>query len=85
MQYLHWEVHAGPQNVIRVTLGAAANVVLLDDHNYAAFRRGGSYKYHGGYYRRTPVCLSPPRTGRWHVVVHLGGYGGRVRADVKVA
>jgi hypothetical protein len=85
MEHLHWLVNAGPENVVRVDLKTAANVMLLDDINYSAFRRRAAYRYHGGYYKRTPVHLSPPRTGRWHVVVHLGGYAGRVAASVAVA
>jgi hypothetical protein len=85
MKYLHWDFNAGPDNVICVDLQMAANVVLLDDINYSAFRRGCSYRYFGGYYRQTPVRLSPPHSGHWHVVVHLGGYAGRVAANVAVA
>lgn len=85
MQHLHWQVDAGPENVVRVDLKTAANVMLLDDINYSAFRCGAAYRYHGGYYKSTPVRLSPPRTGRWHVVIHLGGYAGRVSASVAVA
>lgn len=84
MNFLHWEVNAGPQNVIRVNLDKAANVLLLDDVNFAAFKRGGSYRYGGGYVKRTPTTLVPPRPSRWHVVVHLGGYSGSVRASVSV-
>lgn len=84
MKFIHWELQAGPDNVIRVDLDKAANVQLLDDTNFAAFRRGGRYRYHGGYYKHTPVSLVPPRTARWHVVVHLGGYAGTVRAAVSM-
>jgi hypothetical protein len=70
--------------MIRVDLDKAANVQLLDDTNFAAFRHAGRYRYHGGYYKQTPVNLVPPRTARWHVVVHLGGYAGTVRASVSM-
>lgn len=80
MKFLQWVIHAGPDNVVQVELDHAANVVLLDDINFAAFRRGGRHTYYGGYYKRTPVRLVPPHEGRWHVVVHLGGYSGRVNA-----
>lgn len=84
MKFLHWEFHSGPENVIRVELDKAANVQLLDDTNFSAFRRGGRYRYQGGYYKQTPVHLSPPTSGRWHVVVHLGGYAGTVRANASM-
>lgn len=84
MDYLHWEMNAGSGNVIAVELTRAANVLLLDDINYGAYRRGGSYHYHGGYAKQTPVKLVPPHNGNWHVVVDLGGHGGHVEASVSV-
>jgi hypothetical protein len=47
MKYLHWDFNAGHDNVIRIDLQAAANVVLLDDINYSAFRRGSAYRHFG--------------------------------------
>ncbi len=84
MKYLHWEMNAGGENVIAVELSRAANVLLLDDSSYSAYRRGSSYRYHGGHAKQTPVRLVPPHTGHWHVVVDLGGYGGHVEASVSV-
>jgi hypothetical protein len=82
MRILHWDIQAGPDNVVRVELDHAANVILLDDINFSAFRRGSRYHYFGGYYKQTPVQLVPPREGSWHVVVHLGCYAGRVNASM---
>jgi hypothetical protein len=82
MRFLHWDFRGGPDNVVRVELDHAANVILLDDIDFSAFRRGSRYNYFGGYYKQTPVALVPPHEGSWHVVVHLGGYGGRVNASM---
>jgi hypothetical protein len=85
MKFLHWEVDAGPDNVIQVELSRQANVLLLDDMNFSAYRSGRRYRYHGGHAKRTPVTLAPPHRGHWHVVIDLGGYGGHVEASVAVA
>ena len=69
---------------VEVTLGNAANVRLLDSINYSNFKSGRNYRHYGGYYRLSPVILEIPRAGRWHVVVDLGGYAGRVSASVRV-
>lgn len=82
MKFLHWDFIGGPDNVVQVELDHAANVILLDDINFSAFRRGSRYSYFGGYYKQTPVRLMPPHEGGWHVVVHLGGYAGRVNASM---
>jgi hypothetical protein len=84
MKFLHWEVDAGPDDVIQVELSRQANVLLLDDPNFSAYRGGRRYRYFGGHAERTPATLVPPRSGRWHVVVDLGGYPGHVEASVAV-
>jgi hypothetical protein len=84
MQFLHWEVQASPSNVIVVTLNKQANVRLLDDHNYSNYRSGQQHHYYGGLAKSSPVTLRAPHSGRWHVVVDLGGYSGNVQAGVTV-
>jgi len=84
MNFLHWDGWGGPDVFIFVTLDHAANVQLLDDPAFTAYRSGRAYRYRGGHYRHSPVRLRPPYQGHWHVVVDLGGYGGSVRAAVRV-
>jgi hypothetical protein len=40
-------MQAGPDDVIRGELSRAANVLLPDDANFAAFRSAGRYNYFG--------------------------------------
>ena len=84
MRHLHYEFEAGPNDIIEVTLDKRANVFLLDRVNYQNFSAGRRYKYQGGLATQSPVRLSPPRQGHWYVVVHLGGYGGTVRASARL-
>jgi hypothetical protein len=84
MNFLHWTFQSGPDNVVQVELDHAANVIMLDDNNFSAFRRGSRYSYLGGYYRQTPVRLVPPHRGSWHVVVHLGGHSGQANASMNL-
>lgn len=84
MNYLHQEFDVGPDDVVEVTLDGQGNVMLLDPINFDHYRRGDSFRYHGGLAKSSPVRLVPPHRGRWHVVVDLGGYPGRVRAGVRV-
>lgn len=85
MKFLHWDFNAGPDNVVSVSLSAQANVLLMDDVNFQAYRSRRSYRYHGGHAKRSPVRLVPPHEGHWHVVVDLGGGSGRIQASVSVA
>jgi hypothetical protein len=84
MNYLHQELDAGPDDVVEVTLNGQANVMLLDPANFDHYRRGESFRDYGGLAKTSPARLVPPHQGRWHVVVDLGGYTGRVRAGIRV-
>lgn len=84
MNYLHYEVDLGRDDIVEVSLDRQANVLLMDDSNYAAYQAGRAYRYHGGLAKRSPLGLRAPHPGRWHVVVDLGGYSGAVRAAVDV-
>lgn len=84
MKFLHWEIDAGSNNVIRVDLDSQANVMLLDESNFHSYRSGRQFRYSGGLAKQNPFRLVPPHQGRWHVVVDLGGYGGHVNASVSV-
>lgn len=82
MQFLHSEFTIGSDSVIEVVLDKQANVRLLDDGNFSNYRCGRQYQYLGGRAMKSPVHLSPPHYGRWHVVVDLGGLRGSVRASI---
>jgi hypothetical protein len=82
--FLHYELDAGPNNIIQVTLDKQANVRLLDSNNFQRYSSGQQHNYYGGLAKVSPVNLSAPYYGHWHLVIDLGGYGGTVRASVRV-
>lgn len=83
MNYLHYELDLRPGDVVEVTLDKQANVRLLDASNYSRYKRGERHTYHGGLAKQSPVRLSPPHAGKWHLVIDLGGYAGTVHAGVR--
>ncbi|MEX0711892.1 MAG: DUF1883 domain-containing protein [Pirellulales bacterium] len=83
MNYLHYQFDLSPHDAIQVVLDRQANVRLLDEVNYQKYRRGEHHQYYGGLAKTTSVTLEAPREGRWHLVIDLGGYPGRVRAAVE--
>lgn len=85
MRYAHKALGEQPRGAeVTVRLqGSAANVMLLDEDNYYRYRASRPFKYTGGLFRTSPVKLTVPRDGRWRVVVDLGGFRGRVRAQVE--
>ncbi len=82
MGYLHAESYLDTGEVAVVDLDSQANVMLLDDPNFSAYRSGRSFRYRGGHATRSPVRLAAPHSGHWNVVVDLGGSAGKVRASV---
>ena len=84
MNFLHTEYWIGPNDRVLVDLDSQANVMLLDDSNLSAYKRGQAFNYFGGWAIRSPVRLSPPHQGHWNVVVDLGDRAGQVRAGIRV-
>jgi hypothetical protein len=85
MDYLHQEFEVGPDDTIEVVLDNPANVQLLDPENFDAYRGRRPYRYFGGHVTTSPYSISPPRQGKWHLVVDLGGMPGRVAAGVRIS
>jgi len=84
MEFLHTEFWGSVDDIALVTLDGQANVMLVDDGNFSSYRLGHSFKYFGGWATRSPVRLSPPHHGHWHLIIDLGGYSGTVRAGVRI-
>jgi len=83
MNYLHYDLDLQDGEAVEVTLDKQANTKLLDEPNYANYKRGAQHTYYGGLAQKSPVILSPPRPGHWHLVIDLGGYAGSIRASVR--
>lgn len=84
MDHLNYEFDADAGDVAEVSLDRAANVLLMDETNYGAYRQRRSYRYFGGHATRSPVRMAVPRSGHWHVVVDLVGGPGQVRATAQI-
>lgn len=85
MDFVHYDLNQlSGGEVVQVTLANAANVRLLDAANFGTYRRGGQYRYYGGYVTQSPYSLRVPASGHWHLVVDLGGYAGQIRSSVQV-
>ena len=85
MKFTHYDLGQCKRGQkIEVTLqGSAANVLLLDNTNFSAYRNGRRYRYQGGLARRSPVVFQIPRSGRWHVAVDMNGLRGQVRSSIR--
>lgn len=86
MEFRHHDLgQLGSGVTVVVTIaGTEANVQLMDDHNFRRYKRRESFSYVGGHYKQSPVRLSTPHAGHFHVAVDLGGYAGRLGTSVEV-
>jgi len=84
MNYLHYDLQLGQNDVVIVTLDKQANVQLMDSSNYENYRRGDRFSYYGGLIKVSPFRLKPPSGGSWHLAIDLGGYTGTVSASVNI-
>jgi hypothetical protein len=79
MDFLDSAVTTNPGDLIQVVFrGRGANIGLIDEFDFQSFRAGHPFRFHGGYYRTSPVHLRPHSAGRWHVVVDFSGNAGSV-------
>ncbi len=71
--------------IVEVTLsGSAANVRLMDSSNLSNYKNGRNHRYHGGLAKSSPVRLTIPSSGRWHVTVDLQGLSGRTNSSTRI-
>lgn len=64
MNYLHWKVEAKSAGAAIVKLsGVESDVLVLDRTNFDRFRRGSSYNYAGGHFKRSPARVPIPGKG----------------------
>lgn len=84
MNFLHYEFDLSADDIVEVTLDKQANVRLLDSTNFSLYQSGKQHRYHGGLAKTSPVRISAPHAGHWHVVIDLGGYAGTVGASARV-
>lgn len=84
LNYLLTTLELKTGDVATVQLDAPANVMLIDDKNLAAYVSGKEFEYFGGWASASPVELSPPRPGRWNVIIDTGDADTAVSAAIRV-
>jgi Domain of unknown function (DUF1883)/Lecithin retinol acyltransferase len=80
MHFLDSAVTTNPGDLVQVAFrGTGANIGLMGEVDFQSFCAGHPFRFHGEYYRTSPVHLRPHSAGQWHVVVGFGGNAGSVR------
>jgi hypothetical protein len=73
-------------DVVEVTLSSVANVRLMGTLNFNNYKNGMKHIYTGGLARQSPIRLTVPTAGHWHVAIDINGIQGSsgLKAGVKV-
>jgi hypothetical protein len=87
MQFIYKDL--GPRQIgeiVEVTLTNPSNVRLMDDLNFANYKKGVKHIYTGGVVRQSAVRLQIPTLGHWHLAVDTQGLqsSGSFGATVKI-
>lgn len=83
-RYSHYDL--GEQRggaVIEITLSAIANVRLMNSTNFERFTETLKHQFLGGVAKKSPIRLSIPESGHWHLVVDMEGHTGMAESSVR--
>lgn len=69
---------------IEVTLNAVNNIRLMTATNFQRFTELLDFKYVGGLARKSPIRLTIPENGHWHLIVDMEGHHGLAESSVKL-
>src|SRR4051812_28866032 len=70
--------------IIEVTLTAVNNIRLMTAANFQRFTELLDFKYVGGVAKKSPIRLTIPETGHWHLIVDMEGHHGLAESSVKL-
>ncbi|MBB3289016.1 MULTISPECIES: DUF1883 domain-containing protein [unclassified Rhizobium] len=84
-RYSHYDL--GEQRsgaVIEITLSAIANVRLMNGSNFERFTETLKHQFLGGVAKKSPIRLTIPELGHWHLVVDMEGHKSLAESSVKM-
>lgn len=85
MKFIHNDLgYRRRGEIVEVTLTSGANVRLLDSSNFSKYKSGRPHRYQGGLAKKSPIRLSIPSTGNWHVAIDMQGLRGSTKASVRM-
>jgi hypothetical protein len=84
MQFLHRREYLNQGDIVVADCSHRCNIRLMDDGDFASFRRGGRHRYCGGYYERLPARIPAPHSGYWNITLDLGGGSATIRHTINI-
>jgi len=85
LQFIHNDLKQRKRGeIVEITLTSGANVRLMDSSNFSNYKNGRQHRYIGGLAKQSPVRLSIPNSGHWHVAVDTLGLRNGTKASIRV-
>lgn len=85
MQFIHNDLGQRQRGeIVEITLTSGANVRLMDNSNFSNYKNGRQHRYTGGLAKRSPLRLTIPSTGRWHIAIDMQGLKGSTKASIRI-
>lgn len=85
MKFIHSDLgQRRSGEIVEIILTSGANVRLMDSSNFSSYKNGRQHRFVGGLAKRSPVRLSIPTSGHWHVAVDMQGLRGSTRTSIRV-
>ena len=82
MQHVHTRDWVDAGTTVKVDCDRQCNVMVMDDQNYSAFRRGASFRYLGGFYKRLHAAINVSGAGHWNTVIALDGGRANIKYSI---
>ena len=84
-RYSHYDLkEQRTGTVIEITLSAIANVRLMNSSNLERFTETLQHQFIGGVAKKSPIRLTIPEAGHWHLVVDMEGHKSLAESSVKM-
>jgi hypothetical protein len=83
MQYLLYDLGTVAGGTVEVALGYAANVLVMNEENFAFYKENKPHRFTGGYIERSPYKAVLSEAGHWFVIIDSGSFFSKIRAFVR--
>lgn len=84
MRFIHSQEHLNGGDTVRLDCDTQCNFMLTTDANFSSYRRGGSFQYLGGHFKRFPAFITAPHSDNWNITIDLAGGSANIRYNLSV-
>lgn len=80
--FIHNRAHLAKGDVVIVQCSHQCNILIMDDENFAAYRKRQKCSYFGGHFTHFPARVAIPAEGNWNTVIDLAGRTAEIQHSI---